>query len=99
MLAMQQSINQYQLQKMIQHWLSCPVGTYVGSNYGSDAKALLQKPSSGPVANDYIQKLKSDIPILTSMPSGSINLYSMSRFPDGVAIYLEVAGQEFEVSA
>lgn len=74
------------------------MGTYVGSNYGHDAKSLLQKPASSTVANDFIQKLKSDIPVLAALPVGSVNLYSVAKFPDGTAIFLEIAGQEFEVS-
>ena len=83
---------------MIQHWLNCPVGTYLGSSYGNPAIDALQKPLSDFDADAFVAKLISDLPVLQSLPADSISLYSSDNGVDKVGLILVVANDEFEVS-
>ncbi|MCK9394231.1 MAG: hypothetical protein M0Q44_01405 [Methylobacter sp.] len=85
------------IQGMITHWLGCPVEGYHGSDYGQDLKALLHNPQASGQADEFIAKLKADIPILQAFPVGSINLYGVQTSPDRLDLVLEVAGQTFTI--
>lgn len=86
-----------EIQEMVRHWLTTPVYGYLGSDYGSDVKALLQNPQSIGVANAFIAKLKKDVPVLAVLPPNSINLYAKNRGVDGMDIVLEVSGTLLEI--
>lgn len=83
--------------EMVRHWISTPVNGYLGSDYGVDRNALLQNPLASGVADDFISKLRSDIPLLAQAPAGAINLYSQQVDIDKLLIVLEVYGQAIEV--
>lgn len=85
------------LHGMIRHWLEVPVEGYHGSDYGQDLKALLQNPQAAGQADEYLAKLRKDIPILQLMPAGSINLYGVQTPPDRLDLVLEVAGTTFNI--
>jgi len=85
------------IQEMVGHWLKCPVGAYLGSDYGQDAKALLQRPQSDGAAEGFIQKLRTDVPVLQSLPDGSVNLYGVQTAPDRLDLMIEVAGQTIQI--
>ena len=90
--------NTLSVSPMIQHWLNCPVGTYLGSSYGNPAADALQKPLSEFDANAFIAKLISDIPVLQSLPADSVSLYSSDNGVDKMALILVVANDEYEVA-
>lgn len=85
------------VQGMISHWIETPVCGYLGSDYGQDIKALLQNPQASGQAEEYIAKLKADIPILQVMPAGTVNLYGVQTPPDRLDLVLEVAGAAFTI--
>jgi len=87
-----------ELEAMVEHWLKTPVCGYLGSGYGQDIRALLQKPQSDREANALIRKLKADLLILTSLPPDAINLYGTPDGVDSYRIVLEVAGRRFNLS-
>ena len=78
---------------MVRHWLNTPMGAYLGSDYGSNIPDLLQLPFSDGLADTVIQKMRADIPILQSLPSGSVNIYGITTSPDKRELLIEVAGQ------
>lgn len=78
---------------MVRHWLNTPVHGYLGSDYGQDAKALLQLPQSDGTPDAFLQKLRNDVPILKALPAGSVNLYGVPTPPDRLDLVIEVAGQ------
>lgn len=86
------AINADDIQGMITHWLSTPVNGYLGSDYGSDAKSLLQKALHSGNADSFIAKMKKDIPILSVIPQENIALYSVPEMPDKLRIYIVIAG-------
>lgn len=92
------SINATEIMDMVRHWLGCSANGYLGSDYRSDIKALLQQPFSAGMADDLIAKAREDIPLLRALPSDSINLYAEERGPDKLLIYMEVAGQVVTIS-
>lgn len=83
---------------MVTHWLGTPEGGYLGSTYGSNIKALLQRPQVDSGADEFIQKMKIDIPILNALPGDAINIFGVHSFPDRLDIVLEVYGNEFNIS-
>lgn len=87
------------IQDMVRHWLNTPVGAYLGSSYGSNIKDLLQRPQADGMADAVIQKMRTDIPILQSLPAGSVNIYSMASGSDRLDLMIEVAGWAIQVPA
>lgn len=85
------------IQNMISHWLKAPTFGYLGSDYGQDTKALLQRPQTSAEADEYIAKLRNDVQVLDTLPDGSINLYGVHSGPDRLDIVLEVAGTAFTI--
>lgn len=82
---------------MVRHWLATPAGAYLGSDYGSDAKALLQSPQSSPLADKFLAKLKRDVPILAALPANSIQMYAAPSGADRLSITIEVAGVSLNI--
>ena len=76
------AINAEDIQGMISHWLATPVNGYLGSDYGCDAKSLLQKALHSGIADAFIAKMKKDIPILSVIPQENISLFSIPEPPD-----------------
>jgi len=82
---------------MIRHWLDTPVGGYLGSDYGQDAKSLLQLAQTDGAAEAFLQKMQKDIPALQALPPGALNLYGVSSGVDRVDLFIEVAGEVIQV--
>lgn len=80
---------------MTGHWLATPTNGYLGSGYGQDIKALLQNPQASGQADEYLAKLREDVPVLQVMPAGSANLYGVHSQPDRLDLVLEIAGTAF----
>lgn len=86
------------VQEMVSHWAGTPVNGYLGSDYGQDAKSILQRPQSDSgVAEGFIQKMRTDVPVLKSLPDGATNLYGVQAAPDRLDLVIEVAGQAIQV--
>ena len=93
------TITAHDIQGMARHWLSTPVGSYLGSDYGCDAQSLLQQPNDMSDAPDvFLQKMRADVPVVQVMPAGAVNLYGVPAAPDRLDLFLEIAGQSLEVS-
>ena len=80
------------IQRMITHWLQTPPNGYLGSDYGSDAKSLLQKALHSGVADAFIEKMKKDLPILSVIPQKNIGLYSIPEPPDKLRLFIAIDG-------
>lgn len=83
---------------MVRHWLSTPVGAYLGSDYGQDAKALLQLPQADGAADEFLRKMRADVGVLDALPPGAVNLYGVTSQSDRLDLVVEVAGQAIEVT-
>ncbi len=85
------------IQQMVDHWLRTPTNGYLGSGYGQDAKSLLQRPQSDGAPDAFLNKLRTDVPVLQALPVGAVNLYRVSTAPDRLDLVIEVAGRAITV--
>ncbi len=85
------------IQAMVTHWLKTPVNGYLGSDYGSDIKALLQNPQTAGLADAFIDKARHDVPVISLLPSGAVNLYYRDQGPDNRELIVDVAGVDISV--
>jgi len=85
------------IQNMVRHWLNTPVSGYLGSDYGQDAKSMLQLPQADGAPEAFLQKMRLDVPVLQALPAGSLNLYGVPSLPDRLDLIVEVAGQAIQV--
>ena len=84
---------------MARHWIGCPPGGYLGSDYGADVKSLLQTPMAAGLANDLIGKALLDIPLLTQLSAGAVNVYAEDVDIDRKRLVFEVAGELVNIGA
>lgn len=95
---MAEALNTDLIFRMVAHWLNTKPNTYYGSTYGSPLEDMLQKPLSSPIADAFLAKMHLDIPVLGSLPAGTINLHSEPDGVDSKLIYIEVDGQIMSLS-
>ena len=91
-------INGNDVQQMVRHWLNTPVGGYLGSDYGQDVKALLQRPHADGAADSFLMKMRNDVSVLNALPAGALNLYGVPSPPDRFDLVIEVFGQAIEIN-
>lgn len=92
------TITAQDLEGQIRHWLSTPVGSYLGSSYGSPLRDKLQRPMSESM-DDVIAKLKHDVPMLTMLGAGAVNILEYEGDSiDKTHLIIEVAGRAIEVN-
>lgn len=84
--------------QQVVHWLSTPTHGYLGSNYGIDLYAELQKPLSEFNADGIINKMYADIPILANLPRDFINIHYQHNGIDDVKIFISVGSGADSVS-
>jgi len=84
--------------KMVEHWLGCPPRGYLGSNYGSDVKALLQNPMGAGLADDLVTKCKIDLPVIAGLPGGGLEVSLHDVDIDEQVVVFDVAGRQIGVS-
>jgi len=89
-----------EIQRMVRHWLEVPENGYLGSSYGSNIRALLQRPQFGDRrrVDAFIAKLKRDVPVLQALPAGSVSLFAQPKGVDEMHIVLSVAGRDYNLS-
>lgn len=92
-------ITPQEIEQMVEHWVSTPAGSYLGSSYGNPLKDTLQRPQADIDADMVIEKLRADIPILGVLPTGSVNVYAYAdpQYIDRTEIVIEVGGREISV--
>lgn len=94
---MENNVTSLDIQNMVGHWLQTPINGYFGLDFGQDLKALLQNPQLEGQADSQIAKLKADLPVLTVLPAGSVNIYGTHSGVDALNLFIEVAGTIFEI--
>lgn len=83
---------------MVSHWLGCPPNGYFGSLYGSDIRAMLQTPQRSGLGDAFTAKLRRDVPVLTAVSGGRIDIGVADEGPDRRNIIIGV-GSEFVIEA
>jgi len=76
--------------RMVQHWLSTPPNGYLGSPYGCDPYSLLQKPQSSSLADEFVDKMMTDLPILRQLPRGTVNVFFQNVGKDSKRLLIQV---------
>lgn len=76
---MANEVNGEEVQGMVGHWLGSPVNGYLGSGYGSDPLALIQKPMSAGLGDAFVQKMETDVPVIGALQGGAVNVYFENR--------------------
>lgn len=84
--------------KMVEHWLNTPANGYFYQSYGQDLKRELLKEITQFTADQFIEKLKIDIPLLQYLPSDQINIIQEIRNDDSVYVILEIGKFEIELT-
>ena len=84
----------------INHWISTPQNSYLGSNYGIDLKQYLHKSINEFDGDAIIAKMRHDIPVLQSIGSNNLNIYFQKKSFDKICFYIDVNGliREFEIA-
>ena len=89
------------VQAMVRHWLGCPVGSYLGSDYGHDIPSILHTPLVAGLADVQVQKCRIDVPLVGALPNGAVNVYAVSdpnALADRQRIVFEVHGELVQAS-
>lgn len=84
------------IKNMVNHWMSTPAGGYFGQSYGSDIKRILLRQLSAANADEFIKKIRQDIPVLTQIPSGDFSILTEPKGDSEVIIYLFI-GQSIQI--
>lgn len=86
------------IEKMVNHWLDTPAGSYFGSSYGHNIKDPLQRPMLDLRMEEVIEKMIFDIPILGMLGAGAINIMAYEgEGSSDVDLVIEVAGMSIPV--
>lgn len=88
-----ENINLFIVQQIV-HWLNTPTNSYLGSGYGIDLYSELQKPLSEFSSDRIIAKMYADIPILSKVGRGYVNIYARDNGIDDVKIFINVGGSQ-----
>lgn len=86
------------IEAQIQHWLSTEVDGYLGSTYGSPIIELLQNPFGAGLADAFLAKMRSDIPLLTMLPANAVDLSYVDTGPDKRQIFISVLGRAIRIN-
>lgn len=86
------------VQGMVSHWVGTPVAAYLGSNYGSDFKALLQSPFGAGLADGLLKKCRRDLPVLAQLPADAVNLLARQVGADGLQVVLQIGAVDVPIT-
>lgn len=75
---------------MINDWLGTPPNAYFGSDYGCDINSLFLKPLGSIVANNFIDKMRKDLPILNMLNNDQLSLYTQPEGFETTIIFLQI---------
>lgn len=84
------TITTQDLLPMLEDWLLTPVNGYFGSGYGADLASLLLRPLSAPIADEFLNKLKRDIPIFGQLSASDLSIESDDIGFETKQIYLRL---------
>lgn len=85
------------LRAMLEHWLDAEVNGYYGSNYGPDKARLMLNPLSDDVADDFIRKLKSDIPVFNMLNSEQLSIFTETNGFETRRVFIVLGGEPIEI--
>lgn len=92
-------LNALELEGMIRHWLTTPPNGYLGSGYGSDPHSMLQTPMKTGLADQFLDKMKRDLPIIGALPAGTVNVFlrEVASRNDAKQVIIDVLGKQIDL--
>lgn len=90
-------IDTQKIVNMINHWLATPVNGYFSQSYGSNVKEQLLKNLSAFSADNFLKKLKTDIPILSQLDSEQLGIVTQMPDFENVYVYIQLGKVFIEV--
>lgn len=79
-----------EITQILEHWNNTRANSYRGSSYGHNHEKLKLQIMSEDIADQYLSKLKNDIPILATLDSDTLSIWSEDLNNDTKQIYLSV---------
>ena len=92
-----ESVNRENVTRIINHRLRTPVNGYFGSSFGNDFKSVLFSAMNSSEADEIIQKLKSDEP-LVKLLGDNVDIFIVDRGYDKKDFIININGMEFNLS-
>lgn len=83
-------INAENILLMIADWMETPVNSFFGSNYGCDLASLLLHEQTSDAADEFIAKMKRDLPVLSQLPPNMFSIYAVDEGFEQKILYLSV---------
>lgn len=90
-------ITAQKLLDMFNNWLATPVNSVFGSSFGCDKSELFLQPLSAPVADNFIRKLKTDLPIFSQLSSDQMAIEVETVDFEVVMIYFRLGSVFIEL--
>lgn len=87
-----------EITEILEHWQNTKANAYRGSSYGEDHSKLLLQAMSTDLADQYLSKLKQDIPLLANLDSDTLSIWSEDLGHDTKRIYLSVGSVLLEIA-
>ena len=83
---------------MILHWLATEPNSYFGSGYGAPINSLFCVELNTPIADSFVQKMKTDLPILEQLNSDQLSLFVRNDGFEKKMIILKVGEIKIDLS-
>ena len=96
---MSSTIDAAELVDMIEHWLTIPANSLFATDYGHENHKLLLNYLSASVADEYLAKMKRDIPLLQRLPTNQLNIVSSTEGYSTRLISIQLAGVLIPIGA
>lgn len=91
-------INAKEIEGMIDHWLRTKPNGYRGSSYGAPLEELRLHAQSTNIANEFISKMKRDIPILNQLSSDQFGVFFTNQGFEKKIVVLKVGQIQIDLS-
>lgn len=85
-------ITAQQLVAMFIYWFNTPCNSIFGQSFGADRTDLFLRPEDAPIADDFLNKLRRDMPIFAQLNSEQLTIEVEHQGFDVVMIYVRILG-------
>lgn len=77
---------------MFDYWFNTPCNSIFGQGFGCDRTRLFLRPEDAPIADEFLAKLRRDIPIFSTLSSEQLTLEVEKDGFDVLMLYLRIGG-------
>lgn len=86
------------IRQMIIHWLDTPPNGYFSQSYGADAKAMLLRELSADMADEFLSKLRTDIPIIDTLDEDQLSISIETVGFDKINVVLSIGNIDIQLN-